>query len=51
MQAWTDIAQLNQAGIPAINYGPGSIKHAHKPDERIAIEDFEIFYKNLIKHI
>lgn len=51
MQAWTDIAQLNEAGIPAINFGPGSIKFAHKPDERISIADFKEFYKKLIDHL
>ena len=51
MQAWTDIAQLNDAGIPAINFGPGSIKHAHKPDEHISIKDFNEFYNKLIQHI
>jgi succinyl-diaminopimelate desuccinylase len=51
MQAWTDIAQLNEAGIPAINFGPGSIKFAHKPDERISIADFKGFYRTLVKHL
>jgi len=51
MQAWTDIAQLNEAGIPAINFGPGSIKYAHKPDERITIAELKEFYISLIRHI
>lgn len=51
MQAWTDIAQLNNNGIPAINYGAGSILHAHKPDERISIKELNSFYKSMIMHI
>lgn len=51
MQAWTDIAQLNNNGIPAINFGAGSILHAHKPDERISIDDLNSFYKLMIKHL
>ncbi len=51
MQAWTDIAQLNKGGIPAINFGAGSIKFAHKPDERISIEELNNFYKTLITHL
>ena len=51
MQAWTDIAQLNKAGIPAINYGAGSIKHAHKTDERISIAEFNKYYKDLVSHL
>lgn len=51
MQAWTDIAQLNSVGIPAINYGPGSIKFAHKPDERITIAELNEFYTKMIEHL
>lgn len=51
MQAWTDIAQLNLVGIPSVNYGPGSIKVAHKPDERLSLSDLREYYKMLIKHI
>ncbi|MBB6480113.1 M20/M25/M40 family metallo-hydrolase [Spirochaeta isovalerica] len=51
MQAWTDIAQLNAAGIPSINFGPGSIRHAHKPDEHINLKDFSDFYKSMIFHL
>ncbi len=51
MQAWTDIAQLNRAGIPAVNFGAGSITVAHKADERILISELEDFYKLLIKHL
>lgn len=51
MQAWTDIAQLNNNGIPAINFGAGSILNAHKPDERILIKELEDFYKTMIRHL
>jgi succinyl-diaminopimelate desuccinylase len=51
MQAWTDIAQLNLAGIPAVNFGAGSIKVAHKPEEFININELQSFYQNLKKHL
>ncbi|MBN2656843.1 MAG: succinyl-diaminopimelate desuccinylase [Spirochaetales bacterium] len=51
MQAWTDMAQLNAAGIPAVNFGPGSIRHAHKPDEHINLKDFSDFYKSMLLHL
>lgn len=38
---WTDIAQLNNAGIPAINLGPGDMKSAHAADERISLSDIQ----------
>lgn len=51
MQAWTDVAQLNKAGIPAVNFGAGSIKFAHKPDERINLEELAHFYERLKLHV
>jgi succinyl-diaminopimelate desuccinylase len=51
MQAWTDIAQLNAAGIPAINFGAGDIKLAHKPEEFVNIEKLNEFYELLKQHI
>ncbi len=51
MQAWTDIVQLNEAGISAVNFGAGSIRFAHKPDERISIPELKTFYKKLITYL
>jgi len=35
MTAWVDAALLNESGIPAVCYGPGSIEQAHTADEWI----------------
>ena len=51
MQAWTDIAQLNAAGIPAINFGAGDIKVCHKPEEFVNINELNKFYELLKLHI
>lgn len=51
MQAWTDIAQLNEVGISSINFGPGTIMLAHKPDERININELNKFYEILKDHV
>ncbi len=39
MTAWVDAAFLNQAGIPAVCYGPGSIEQAHTDDEWVDIHE------------
>ena len=37
MTAWVDAAFLNEAGVPAVCYGPGSIEQAHTDDEWIDV--------------
>ena len=39
MTAWVDAAYLNQAGIPAVCFGPGSIARAHAADEEVDADE------------
>jgi len=41
MTAWTDAALLNDAGIPAICYGPGDIGLAHAAEEFVPLDEVE----------
>lgn len=41
MSAWTDAALLNDAGIPAICYGPGDISLAHAAEEWVETAQIE----------
>ena len=41
MSAWTDAAILNEAGIPAICFGPGDIGLAHAAEEYVRVEEIE----------
>jgi acetylornithine deacetylase len=41
MSAWTDAAILNEAGIPAVCFGPGDIGLAHAAEEYIEIAQIE----------
>jgi acetylornithine deacetylase len=41
MSAWTDAAILNEAGIPAICFGPGDIRLAHSAEEWVPVQEIE----------
>src|SRR5262249_27999712 len=41
MTAWTDAALLNDAGVPAICYGPGDIGLAHAAEEYVPLDAVE----------
>jgi acetylornithine deacetylase len=41
MSAWTDAALLNEAGIPAICFGPGDIALAHAAEEYVEVAEIE----------
>ncbi|MEO5903831.1 MAG: M20/M25/M40 family metallo-hydrolase [Gemmatimonadaceae bacterium] len=41
LSAWTDAALLNEAGIPAICFGPGDIALAHAAEEYVPVSEIE----------
>jgi acetylornithine deacetylase len=41
MSAWTDAALLNDAGVPAVCFGPGDISLAHAAEEYIPLEEID----------
>jgi succinyl-diaminopimelate desuccinylase len=46
-QAWTPVAQFAEAGLDAVNYGPGATAYAHKQDERIPIANLMHSFETL----
>jgi acetylornithine deacetylase len=50
----TEAGLFQEAGIPAVVCGPGSILQAHKPDEFIALEQIDLciaFMRRLVDHV
>ena len=46
-QAWTPVAELTAAGLPAVNFGPGVPAQAHRRDEQIPIANLVRAYRVL----
>jgi len=46
-QAWTDVARLAAAGIPAVNCGPGATAQAHQRGEWVEVAAIERAYRAL----
>jgi succinyl-diaminopimelate desuccinylase len=47
-QAWTPVAQFAEAGLDAVNLGPGATRYAHRADERVEIAELTRTYEALI---
>ncbi len=47
----SDLRLLDGAGIPTLQYGPGDVRHAHAPDERVPIADLVTCTRTLVAAI
>jgi succinyl-diaminopimelate desuccinylase len=46
-QAWTDVARLAAAGVPACNYGPGRTDQAHQRGEYVEVDAVVLAHERL----
>ncbi|MDP9204062.1 MAG: M20/M25/M40 family metallo-hydrolase, partial [Gemmatimonadota bacterium] len=49
LSAWTDAALLNEAGIPAICFGPGDIALAHAAEEFVPVDEIGLATRALTR--
>jgi succinyl-diaminopimelate desuccinylase len=50
-QAWTNVADFTAAGIPAVNFGPGHTRYAHRADELVEIGALVHAYETLARFL
>lgn len=50
-QAWTPVAQFTDAGVDAVNLGPGATRYAHTRDERISIAELVRTFRALQRFV
>ena len=43
-QAWTNVADFTSRGIPAVNFGPGATRYAHRRDELVEVAALQDAY-------
>ncbi|HKA25820.1 MAG TPA: succinyl-diaminopimelate desuccinylase [Gaiellaceae bacterium] len=48
-QAWTPVAQFAEAGLDAVNFGPGGTRYAHRVDEQVETVELVRAYDALRK--
>jgi succinyl-diaminopimelate desuccinylase len=46
-QAWTDVARFSEAGVDAVNFGPGETAQAHQRDESCSVQALADAYQTL----
>ena len=46
-QAWTPVAEFGEAGVDAVNFGPGDPPQAHTRDEHVTGEALAASYRTL----
>jgi acetylornithine deacetylase len=51
LSAWTDAALLNEAGVPAICFGPGDIALAHSATEYVPIQELDTATRVLTRFV
>jgi succinyl-diaminopimelate desuccinylase len=50
-QAWTDVARFAEAGVPALNYGPGMTSQAHQRGELVRVDDLVVAHARLVRFL